>query len=117
MYLPSPSIAPNCPTQPILMKDNPNGEKTGADSLNVLRTESKEQTTKYITSKECSDDGTLLEDHNGNRTQQNEFPAVVPIISTREDAAYPEGGLRAWLVVFGSLSGMLASFGFMNSSE
>lgn len=28
---------------------------------------------------------------------------------------YPEGGLRAWSVVFGSFSGMLASFGLMNS--
>ena len=29
-------------------------------------------------------------------------------------AEYPEGGLRAWLVVLGSFSGMLASFGLMN---
>ena len=29
---------------------------------------------------------------------------------------YPEGGLRAWLVVLGSFSGMVACFGFMNSS-
>lgn len=28
---------------------------------------------------------------------------------------YPEGGVRAWLVVFGSFCGMLSSFGFMNS--
>ena len=28
---------------------------------------------------------------------------------------YPEGGLRAWLVVYGSFSGMTASFGLMNS--
>ncbi|KAL2039240.1 hypothetical protein N7G274_007908 [Stereocaulon virgatum] len=27
---------------------------------------------------------------------------------------YPEGGLRAWLVVFGSFSGMTASFGVLN---
>lgn len=27
---------------------------------------------------------------------------------------YPEGGLRAWLVVLGSFCGMLASFGLMN---
>jgi hypothetical protein len=31
--------------------------------------------------------------------------------------AYPEGGLRAWLVVLGSLSGMMASFGFMNTRK
>lgn len=28
---------------------------------------------------------------------------------------YPEGGLRAWLVVFGSFSGMVASFGILNT--
>ena len=28
---------------------------------------------------------------------------------------YPEGGLRAWLVVYGAFSGMTASFGLMNS--
>lgn len=29
---------------------------------------------------------------------------------------YPEGGLRAWLVVLGSFSGMTASFGILNSA-
>lgn len=29
--------------------------------------------------------------------------------------SYPEGGLRAWSVVFGSFCGMFASFGLMNS--
>lgn len=28
---------------------------------------------------------------------------------------YPEGGLRAWLVVYGAFSGMTASFGLMNT--
>ncbi|KAI1778901.1 MFS general substrate transporter [Hypoxylon cercidicola] len=31
------------------------------------------------------------------------------------DETYPEGGLRAWLVVLGSWSGLLASLGLMNS--
>jgi hypothetical protein len=30
---------------------------------------------------------------------------------------YPEGGLKAWLVVLGSFSGMMASFGFMSTSK
>lgn len=30
---------------------------------------------------------------------------------------YPEGGLRAWSVVLGSFSGMMASFGFMATSK
>ncbi|KAL8698591.1 MAG: hypothetical protein Q9224_001781 [Gallowayella concinna] len=32
----------------------------------------------------------------------------------QSEVTYPEGGLRAWLVVFGSFCGMLASFGLMN---
>ena len=31
------------------------------------------------------------------------------------EAEYPEGGLAAWLVVFGSFSGMTAGFGLMNT--
>lgn len=33
----------------------------------------------------------------------------------KEDVEYPEGGLRAWLVVFGSFCGMTAGFGYMNT--
>jgi len=36
-------------------------------------------------------------------------------VKTEEEVTYPEGGLRAWLVVFGSFSGMLACFGMMNT--
>ena len=39
-----------------------------------------------------------------------------PTIDDEDDAkSYPEGGLRAWLVVLGSFSGMTASFGIMNT--
>jgi hypothetical protein len=38
-------------------------------------------------------------------------------INAPEQVVYPEGGLRAWLVVLGSFCGILASFGFMNSSK
>ncbi|KAI4121747.1 MAG: hypothetical protein LQ338_006192, partial [Usnochroma carphineum] len=34
---------------------------------------------------------------------------------TRSEVTYPEGGLQAWLVVLGSFSGMMASFGLMNT--
>ncbi|KAI4165900.1 MAG: hypothetical protein LQ342_000331 [Letrouitia transgressa] len=34
---------------------------------------------------------------------------------THSEVTYPEGGLRAWLVVLGSFCGMLASFGLVNS--
>ncbi|GME37009.1 mfs monocarboxylate transporter [Neofusicoccum parvum] len=36
-------------------------------------------------------------------------------LSAADEDTYPEGGLQAWLVVLGSFSGMLASFGMMNS--
>lgn len=43
--------------------------------------------------------------------------APAPSIPSADgDATYPEGGLRAWLVVFGSFCGMTAAFGFMNTS-
>lgn len=32
----------------------------------------------------------------------------------KDDVTYPEGGLKAWLVVLGSFSGMTAGFGYMN---
>ncbi|KAI9836718.1 MAG: hypothetical protein M1837_003267 [Sclerophora amabilis] len=35
--------------------------------------------------------------------------------ATGSDVEYPEGGLRAWSVVLGSIMGMTASFGMMNS--
>ena len=35
--------------------------------------------------------------------------------SKPEEEAYPEGGLAAWLVVFGSFMGMTAGFGLMNT--
>ena len=36
-------------------------------------------------------------------------------IKDEEEVTYPEGGPRAWLVVLGSFSGMLAAFGMMNT--
>jgi hypothetical protein len=33
----------------------------------------------------------------------------------KDEISYPEGGLRAWLVVFGSFCGMTAGFGYMNT--
>ncbi|KAF2123416.1 MFS general substrate transporter [Dothidotthia symphoricarpi CBS 119687] len=35
--------------------------------------------------------------------------------SNEEELSYPEGGLEAWLVVFGSFCGMLCCYGYMNS--
>lgn len=43
-------------------------------------------------------------------------PPAASLYSAGDDTVYPEGGLQAWLVVFGSFCGMLSAFGFMNSS-
>ena len=47
----------------------------------------------------------------------NAFVPVAPAGQEpdKEDIEYPEGGLRAWLVVFGSFCGMTAGFGYMNT--
>ena len=49
---------------------------------------------------------------NGNDKEDASTQAEVDPASS----PYPEGGLRAWLVVFGSFSGMTASFGVLNMS-
>lgn len=41
--------------------------------------------------------------------------SITPPVALPSNATYPEGGLRAWLVVLGSFSGMLAGFGLMNT--
>lgn len=35
--------------------------------------------------------------------------------SDEDDTIYPEGGLQAWLVVFGSWGGMAVAFGYVNT--
>lgn len=41
--------------------------------------------------------------------------STTDIESNASEVQYPEGGLEAWLVVFGSFCGMLAAFGLMNA--
>ena len=43
------------------------------------------------------------------------LPSVHQPLPPQGEVSYPEGGLHAWLVVFGSFSGMTASFGLMNT--
>ncbi|KAI4263074.1 MAG: hypothetical protein L6R42_001768 [Xanthoria sp. 1 TBL-2021] len=58
--------------------------------------------------------------YNGSTTPPEGEPPSAPTKphsntpDCRSEVTYPEGGLRAWLVVLGSFSGMLASFGLMN---
>ncbi|KAI9789911.1 MAG: hypothetical protein M1816_005680 [Peltula sp. TS41687] len=48
-------------------------------------------------------------------SKEDSTPSKTEIQSDGDAITYPEGGLRAWLVVFGSLCAMIASFGLMNS--
>ncbi|CAL8584491.1 hypothetical protein XPA_010084 [Xanthoria parietina] len=58
--------------------------------------------------------------HNGSPTRGEAESPSAPTkphsdaSASPSEVTYPEGGLRAWLVVLGSFSGMLASFGLMN---
>jgi hypothetical protein len=54
-----------------------------------------------------------------SRAQTSQWQVGPPpsIPSADGDATYPEGGFRAWLVVFGSFCGMTSAFGFMNTSK
>ena len=48
--------------------------------------------------------------------KSHEEPPASPVSSTiKDEVVYPEGGLRAWLVVLGSFCGMFAGFGYMNT--
>jgi len=56
--------------------------------------------------------------HEGNEKVEHENFLPLPVTpehDKEDEAFYPEGGLAAWLVVFGSFCGMLAAFGIMNT--
>ena len=48
-------------------------------------------------------------------SNRNKGKEKVPEQDDEASSPYPEGGLKAWSVVFGSFSGMTASFGVLNS--
>lgn len=63
-----------------------------------------------------------VEDRPPPSVEGSDDPSTTPLAPQSPDQsveddpkAYPEGGLRAWLVVLGSFSGMAASFGLMNT--
>ncbi|KXS95614.1 hypothetical protein AC578_10385 [Pseudocercospora eumusae] len=45
----------------------------------------------------------------------NDDAEIAGVSTDDEGNTYPEGGLRAWLVVAGGFSGMMACFGYMNT--
>ena len=65
------------------------------------------------------DDGPALNVSNRPPPTPTDGPIPSEKIGPQDQAdghAFPEGGLRAWLVVLGSFSGMTASFGILNSA-
>jgi MFS family permease len=52
------------------------------------------------------------DNNNNNNTEYQKKPRVEFVIE--EDVEFPEGGMRAYLVVFGSFMGLIACFGLMN---
>lgn len=58
----------------------------------------------------------VLPDQHENSEVGATVPSISRCVTNASDRGYPEGGLRAWLVVFGSFCGMAGSFGFMNTS-
>jgi len=56
-----------------------------------------------------------LHDHEKEQPKDLDQDLSSTSINDDEDVEYPEGGLRAWLVVLGSFAGMIASLGIMNT--
>ncbi|USW55835.1 Putative major facilitator superfamily, MFS transporter superfamily [Septoria linicola] len=54
----------------------------------------------------------LSDEEQGAKSEEDQDPNVS---KDEEGNTYPEGGLRAWLVVAGAFSGMFACFGYMNT--
>jgi len=46
---------------------------------------------------------------------RDDRPTTSDTSTFKDYGTYPEGGIAAWLVVFGSFTGMVASFGILNS--
>ena len=55
------------------------------------------------------------EDTSHNDGSKDVTPPKVEAQSNDNAITYPEGGLRAWMVTFGSFCGLVACFGMMNS--
>nr|POE66219.1 riboflavin transporter mch5 [Quercus suber] len=50
-------------------------------------------------------------------TCDSDLEATRPPIGEKDGVTYPEGGRQSWLVVVGSFAGMMACFGYMNTSS
>lgn len=105
------TISPSHSQISLPLPEKSDSQRTTSDSLFL----SEKLTNDYAT----YDDAPKPESRDDE--VEGQFPLPVPAVSrcttTSSESGYPEGGLRAWLVVFGSFCGMLAAFGFMNTSR
>lgn len=60
-----------------------------------------------------SESNVSIDGHNGGLPQVSRTKSRASVAP--DGTFYPEGGLRAWLVVFGSFCGLLAALGLMNT--
>lgn len=54
-------------------------------------------------------------DHNGNNGNNDLTRQTTAVSGTSPEETYPEGGLRAWLVVLGSWFALMSAMGLMNT--
>ena len=117
-------------------KVNAQDEKTGSlPDTEGLRHPSAKSTSNGTIAEEKSNESTQAPSKQLSSGPENEtstvevfnrvplIPPEAPIPSEKtgqqeeaDEDKYPEGGLRAWLVVLGAFSGMTASFGNLNST-
>lgn len=72
--------------------------------------------TNTLTGTSAGNSTNSITTHGSKSTLTIHHSPPSPTTDDEDDAkSYPEGGLRAWLVVLGSFSGMTASFGIMNA--
>ena len=69
--------------------------------------------TNILGEKSTSSASSPCDSNRGCEAQQEPLPRSD--LDPEDEQPYPEGGFRAWAVVFGSFCGMLAGFGMMNT--
>lgn len=84
---------------------------TSTDAVSVLRCPSPVRSYVVENNKAVSDSDAL---ELQLRMAQDSSPSV-HTSSVKEDVYYPEGGLQAWSVTFGSFCAMFAAFGLLNT--
>ncbi|KAK0206054.1 major facilitator superfamily domain-containing protein [Desarmillaria ectypa] len=69
--------------------------------------------TQTLSTDEISDEKALDETLTGQNEQENDRGFIKSSVDSEED--YPDGGLRAWLVVGGIMCSSFSTFGFVNA--